>query len=55
MLSKMHTALSHWLEQAKILQKQYEASGDQRAIEVGRRSIERMEKQIQELEEQGAA
>jgi hypothetical protein len=55
MLSKMHTALSHWLKTAKELQEQYEASGDQRAIDAGRKSIARLEKQIAELEEQGAA
>jgi len=51
----MHTEYTRWLKVAKELQTQYEAGDDQRAIEVGRKSIARLEQKITELEEQGAA
>lgn len=54
MLDKMHSEYSRWLEAAKINQAQYEKSGDERAINAGRKSIAMIEGKLRKLEEQGA-
>lgn len=50
MIGKMHTAYEHWLKTAEELQAGYEASGDQRAIEAGRKSIADIKAKLEELE-----
>ena len=53
MIQKIHSANEHWLEVAKSLQIKYEKQENEEAIQAGRASIERIEKTIQKLEEQG--
>lgn len=54
MLDKMHSEYSRWLKAAKINQEAYEKSGDERAINAGRKSIARIEEKLRKLEAQGA-
>lgn len=54
MLDKIHSEYCRWLKAAEANQIEYVRSGDQRAIEVGEKTIARIKAQIAELEEQGA-